>query len=197
MTFFGEERWKDAGVSADGQRLPPARVAVGDDRADDHPGHRIRRCRCFPGHRRPADELAGPGRRRVRRAAPAGLAGSSSPSPPWSSSRSASLIAWLLVGRQPVPLDRPEKVSPVVRFARADAGGNAINEALVARPGLWLGHGAAVHRRPRRRRRGERPGRRPRRAVRRLAPLAERFRPLLRPVDARPGPSWSSPPCSW
>ena len=49
------------------------------------------------------------------------------------------VVAYVLVGRQPVPLLRPEKVSPVVRFARADAGGNAINEALVARPGLWLG----------------------------------------------------------
>lgn len=48
-------------------------------------------------------------------------------------------IAYLLVGRSPVPLTRPERVSPLVRFARADAGGNAINEALVARPGQWLG----------------------------------------------------------
>ena len=48
-------------------------------------------------------------------------------------------IAYVFVGRQAVPLTRPERVSPVVRFARADAGGNAINETLVARPGLWLG----------------------------------------------------------
>ena len=52
-------------------------------------------------------------------------------------------VAYLLVGRKPVPVTRPEKVSPLVRFARADAGGNAINEALVARPGIWLG-GAIV-----------------------------------------------------
>src|SRR4051794_24713374 len=50
-----------------------------------------------------------------------------------------AVAAYLLVGRQAVPLVRPEKVGPLVRFARADAGGNAINEALVARPGLWLG----------------------------------------------------------
>ena len=49
------------------------------------------------------------------------------------------VVAYLLVGRQPVLLVRPERVSPVVRFARADVGGNAVNEALVARPGLWLG----------------------------------------------------------
>jgi NADH-quinone oxidoreductase subunit L len=48
-------------------------------------------------------------------------------------------VAWLLVGARPVPVLRPEKVSTLVRFARADAGGDAINEALIARPGLWLG----------------------------------------------------------
>ncbi len=53
------------------------------------------------------------------------------------------VVAYLLVGRKPVPVTRPEPVSPLVRFARADAGGNAINEALVARPGVWLG-GALV-----------------------------------------------------
>ncbi len=52
-------------------------------------------------------------------------------------------VAYLLVGRAPVPLARPERVSAVVRFARADVGGNALNEALVARPGVWLG-GALV-----------------------------------------------------
>jgi len=34
-------------------------------------------------------------------------------------------------------------VGALVRFARADAGGNAVNETLVARPGVWLG-GALV-----------------------------------------------------
>jgi len=48
-------------------------------------------------------------------------------------------LAYLLVGCSPVPLQRPEKVSALVRFARADVGGNAINEALVARPGMLLG----------------------------------------------------------
>ena len=54
------------------------------------------------------------------------------------------VVAYLLVGRKPVPVTRPEPVSPLVRFARADVGGNAINEALVARPGIWLG-GASVY----------------------------------------------------
>ena len=48
-------------------------------------------------------------------------------------------IAYWFVGRRPVPLVRPEHVNPVVAFARADAGGNWLNETLVARPGLLLG----------------------------------------------------------
>jgi NADH-quinone oxidoreductase subunit L len=46
--------------------------------------------------------------------------------------------AWLFVGRRPVPVVRPEPVSPVVRAARNDLYGNALNETLVAKPGTWL-----------------------------------------------------------
>ena len=53
-------------------------------------------------------------------------------------------VAWVLVGRKPVPLVRPEKVSPVIAFARADVGGNALNEALIARPGEALGRSLLV-----------------------------------------------------
>jgi len=49
------------------------------------------------------------------------------------------LIAYLAVGRRPVPVRAPEDVNPVIRFARADVGGNALNETLIARPGTWLG----------------------------------------------------------
>ncbi len=50
------------------------------------------------------------------------------------------LAAWLAVGRKrdPVRLARPQRVSPVVRAARNDLYGNALNEALIARPGVWL-----------------------------------------------------------
>jgi NADH-quinone oxidoreductase subunit L len=48
------------------------------------------------------------------------------------------LIAWLTVGRKRVPVVRPVRVSPVVRAARADLYGNALNENLVAKPGTWL-----------------------------------------------------------
>ncbi|MEU6150635.1 NADH-quinone oxidoreductase subunit L [Actinosynnema sp. NPDC047251] len=48
------------------------------------------------------------------------------------------LVAWLLFGRKPQPVQRPARVSFPVRAARADLYGNALNEALFARPGTWL-----------------------------------------------------------
>lgn len=48
------------------------------------------------------------------------------------------LLAYLLVARRPVPVERPQQVSFLVRAARADLFANSINEALVARPGTWL-----------------------------------------------------------
>jgi NADH-quinone oxidoreductase subunit L len=48
------------------------------------------------------------------------------------------LIAYLTVGRRPTPVERPEPVSLPVQAARRDLYANAINEALIARPGTWL-----------------------------------------------------------
>jgi NADH-quinone oxidoreductase subunit L len=48
------------------------------------------------------------------------------------------LIAYLTVGRHPTPVRRPEPVLLPVRAARRDLYANAINEALLARPGTWL-----------------------------------------------------------
>ncbi|MGH3535150.1 MAG: NADH-quinone oxidoreductase subunit L, partial [Pseudonocardiaceae bacterium] len=48
------------------------------------------------------------------------------------------LAAWLFVGRNPVPVVRPERVSLPVAAARADLYANAINETIIARPGTWL-----------------------------------------------------------
>jgi NADH-quinone oxidoreductase subunit L len=48
------------------------------------------------------------------------------------------LVAYLTVGRHPTPVQRPEPVSLPVRAARRDLYANAINEALIARPGTWL-----------------------------------------------------------
>ncbi|MEN3299627.1 NADH-quinone oxidoreductase subunit L [Pseudonocardia sp.] len=48
------------------------------------------------------------------------------------------LVAVLVVGRRPTPLERPEPVSFPVRAARRDLYANALNETLIARPGVWL-----------------------------------------------------------
>ncbi|MEV4317685.1 NADH-quinone oxidoreductase subunit L [Actinocrispum sp. NPDC049592] len=48
------------------------------------------------------------------------------------------LLAWLFVGRKAVPVVKPARVSPIVKAARRDLYGNALNEALIARPGTWL-----------------------------------------------------------
>ena len=48
------------------------------------------------------------------------------------------LLAWLFVGRQRVPVERPLRVSPVVAAARADLGADAFNETFIERPGIWL-----------------------------------------------------------
>ena len=46
----------------------------------------------------------------------------------------------LLVHRPPAGAGRPRRCrcSAIVALARADVGGNAINETLFARPGIWL-----------------------------------------------------------
>ncbi len=48
------------------------------------------------------------------------------------------VIAYLAVGRRPTPVERPEPVSLPVRAARRDLYANAINEAVIARPGTWM-----------------------------------------------------------
>ncbi|PRW63951.1 NADH-quinone oxidoreductase subunit L [Actinopolyspora mortivallis] len=51
------------------------------------------------------------------------------------------LLAWLVVGRRPVPEARPQRVSPLVRAARADLYGNALNRAVAVRPTVGLANG--------------------------------------------------------
>ncbi len=53
-------------------------------------------------------------------------------------------VAYWIIGRHPVPVTAPAAVNLVVALARADVGGNAVNEALFARPGVWL-TGASVY----------------------------------------------------
>ncbi|GAA5104142.1 NADH-quinone oxidoreductase subunit L [Haloechinothrix salitolerans] len=47
------------------------------------------------------------------------------------------LLAWLVFGRRDIPVER-QPAGAVVRAARSDLYGNALNEAVVARPGIWL-----------------------------------------------------------
>ncbi|MDR7302403.1 NADH-quinone oxidoreductase subunit L [Haloactinomyces albus] len=51
------------------------------------------------------------------------------------------VVAWLFVGRKPVAVARPQRVSPPVRAARADLYGNAFNRVVVVRPISWLTRG--------------------------------------------------------
>ena len=47
-------------------------------------------------------------------------------------------IAYVYFGMRPVPVTAPATRNPVVALSRAGMGGDAINETLVARPGVWL-----------------------------------------------------------
>ena len=47
-------------------------------------------------------------------------------------------VAWVFVGKRDVPLTPPQDVSPIVKAARNDLYGDAINEELVVRPGKGL-----------------------------------------------------------
>ena len=139
MTFFGEERWKDlrAGDDSDGQEyhphespavmwLPMVLLAVGSVGA----GYLL-----YGG-----DRLL----RWLEPSLGAEVAVDASPIPhelvpllTVAISALGALVAYLVVGRRRVPVQRPARVSLPVRAARADLYGNAINEALIARPGTW------------------------------------------------------------
>ncbi|MFQ1001828.1 NADH-quinone oxidoreductase subunit L [Modestobacter sp. SSW1-42] len=49
-----------------------------------------------------------------------------------------ALTAWLVVGRREVPTTAPVRVSPLVTAARRGLYADAVNEALIMRPGTWL-----------------------------------------------------------
>ncbi len=53
------------------------------------------------------------------------------------------LLAWLVVGRGPVSGTSPQRVSPLVRAARADLYGNALNRVVAVRPTVGLADGLA------------------------------------------------------
>jgi NADH-quinone oxidoreductase subunit L len=137
MTFFGKERWKDLRTS-DGKEFHPHEspsvmtvpmiiLAVGSVGAGAFfsLGHRLTTW-LAPSLGEPAEA--------AHSALPSALI-------PWLTVALAALgvlVAWLVVGRRETPVERPARVSAVVRAARKDLYGNALNETLVARPGLWL-----------------------------------------------------------
>jgi NADH-quinone oxidoreductase subunit L len=138
MTFFGEKRWKDL-RSADGQEyhphespavmtIPMIVLAVGSVGAGFF----------FQGNERLARWLSPTiGELKESAVVPAISHGQAAVGTLVLSALGV-LIAYLIVGRRPTPVERPEPVSLPVRAARRDLYANAINEALIARPGIWL-----------------------------------------------------------
>ncbi|MDN5857339.1 MAG: NADH-quinone oxidoreductase subunit L [Pseudonocardia sp.] len=137
MTFFGEERWKDL-KSADGHdyhpheaptsmTVPMIMLAAGSVFA----GFLLSSGGLLAGWLAPSlGELQEGGHSALPHAAI-----------PWlvvGVSALGVLIAYLVVGRHPTPVERPAKVSFPVRAARRDLYANALNEALLEKPGLLL-----------------------------------------------------------
>jgi NADH-quinone oxidoreductase subunit L len=138
MTFFGEKRWKDL-RSADGQEyhphespavmtIPMIVLAFGSVGAGFF----------FQGNERLAHWLSpsiGELRENTEHAVIShGVVATGT----LVLSGLGVLIAYLIVGRRPTPVTRPEPVSLPVRAARKDLYANSINETLIARPGTWL-----------------------------------------------------------
>jgi NADH-quinone oxidoreductase subunit L len=137
MTFFGEQRWKDL-TSEDGEHYHPHEsptvmtapmivLAVGS---------------VFAGYLLSQGELLAhwlaPSLGELEELEGGALPHSVVPILVVAISAVGVLIAYLTVGRHPTPVQRPEPVSLPVRAARRDLYANAINEALLARPGTWL-----------------------------------------------------------
>nr|WP_211177564.1 NADH-quinone oxidoreductase subunit L [Pseudonocardia acidicola] len=137
MTFFGEKRWQDL-RTADGEEYHPHEAPS----SMTVPMIVLAFGSVFAGF------LLYNGDRIVRWLAPTlgeleELPGGALPHAvvPWlvlGLSALGVLIAYLTVGRHRVPVQRPVQVALPVRAARADLYANAINEALIARPGTWL-----------------------------------------------------------
>ena len=136
MTFFGEKRWKDL-TSEDGKAyhphespsvmtVPMVLLAFGSVFAGFFltQGHRL------------ANWLTPSLGELLEREGPLPAAAISTLV--LVASAIGVLVAWLAVGRRPVPVERPRHVSWPVQAARRDLYGNAINEALIATPGTWL-----------------------------------------------------------
>jgi NADH-quinone oxidoreductase subunit L len=136
MTFFGEERWRNL-RSADGQEYHPH---------ESPPVMWVPMVPLAIGSLVAGYFLASGGRlARWLEPSVGSLVPAEAPFPPVLVpiftvlvSAVGVLAAWLFVGRNPVPVIRPERVSLPVAAARADLYANAINETIIARPGTWL-----------------------------------------------------------
>ena len=137
MTFFGERRWEKLETSDGGHYHPhesPASMTV--------PMIILAFGSVFAGFlltngQRLANWLA-PSLGELQEAEGGALPHSVTPWLVLALSALGVLIAYLVVGRRPTPVERPVLVSRPVQAARRDLYANAINEAVIARPGTWL-----------------------------------------------------------
>lgn len=137
MTFFGKERWKEQ-RSADGRAFHPHEsppvmtvpmivLAVGSVAA----GFLLTRGDAL-------SEFLAPSLGKLSESGQSTLPGGLVPYLTLAVSALGVLIAWLLFGRREPATVRPVQVSALVRAARNDLYGNALNDTLIARPGTWL-----------------------------------------------------------
>lgn len=140
MTFFGEKRWENL-TSADGKAFHPHEspaimtgpmivLALGSIGAGFF----------FASGDRLAGWLA-PSLGELEEAHGSAIPHSVLPVLTVALSALGALVAWLVVARKPVPVTRPAKVSPIVRAARADLYGNALNAVVAVWPIRYLTRG--------------------------------------------------------
>ena len=140
LTFFGEKRWENL-KSADGQEFHPHEsppimtgpmivLAIGSIGAGAF----------FAVGDRLVTFLA-PSLGELQEAHGGALPHSVIPVLTVALSAAGVLVAWLAVGRKQVPVTRPQRVSPVVRAARADLGGNRLNDLVAVKPAFGLTRG--------------------------------------------------------
>ena len=138
MTFFGEQRWQDLRTKA-GERfhpheaprtmtIPMILLAVGSVLA----GFLLTHGERLAGWLTPS--VGALVETHDRSPVPIGLVAAAT----LVLSALGVLVAWLLVGRRAVSVERPVPVSIPVAAARAGLYADAINEALIAHPGTWL-----------------------------------------------------------
>jgi len=137
MTFFGEKRWKDL-RTADGEEYHPHESPV----SMTLPMIVLAFGSVFAGfllaNGHVLEEWLAPSLGELVELEPNAMPHELTPFLVVGISAVGVLVAYLTVGRQRTPVERPEPVSLPVRAARRDLYANAINEAVIAWPGTWL-----------------------------------------------------------